>query len=168
MATPKVFWGCLVVGLVVACILGPALPAGAEELHYKFYTWSPKGERVPVGDVAGHEVGYMLREAFYVFENGEVATSKSVVTIDYVNGDGPFMQYLTITFPDQATIVIKSQGTSAGVGSQWTSEILKGTGRFEGIKGTHSAKATYLRREPGEGGGKGYGEGTLTYTLPGK
>jgi len=168
MRTSRSVWVSVGLTLIVVCVLSMALPAGAEELHYKFYTWSPKGERVPVGDVAGHEVGYMLREAFYVFENGEVATAKVVVTIDYVNGDGPFMQYVTITFPDQSTIVIKSQGTSAGVGSQWTSEILKGTGRFEGIKGTHSAKATYLRREPGEGGGKGYGEGTLTYTLPGK
>ncbi len=168
MRTSRSVWVSVGLTLIVVCVLSMALPAGAEELHYKFYTWSPKGERVPVGDVAGHEVGYMLREAFYVFENGEVATAKVVVTIDYVNGDGPFMQYVTITFPDQSTIVIKSQGTSVGVGSQWTSEILKGTGRFEGIKGTHSAKATYLRREPGEGGGKGYGEGTLTYTLPGK
>ncbi len=168
MATVKSFPTLILIALVVACVLTPTLPAAAEELHYKFYTWSPKGERVPVTDVAGHEVGYMLREAFYVFENGEVATSKSFGTIDFVNGEGPFMQYVTITFPEQSTIVVKNQGTSTAMGSQWTSEIRKGTGRFEGIKGTASSKGTYLPREPGEGAGKGYGEGTLTYTLPGK
>jgi hypothetical protein len=168
MASTKSLRVLVIMGMLLACMLSVALPSGAEELHYKFYTWSPKGERVPVGDVAGHEFGFMIREAFLVFENGQIATSKSVGTIDFVNGDGPFMQYQTITFPDQSIIVIKNQGTSVGVGSQWTSEILKGTGRFEGIKGTISAKGTYLRREPGEGGGKGYGEGTITYTLPGK
>jgi hypothetical protein len=127
MATPKFLWGLFVLGLVVACILSPALPVGAEELHYKFYTWAPKGERVPVGDVDGHVVGFMLREAFYAFDNGEVATVKAVVTTDHINGNGPFMQYVTITFPDQSTILIKSQGTtgSSGAASQWTSEILK-------------------------------------------
>ena len=70
------------------------------------------------------------------------------------------------------TNIIKSQGTVGGaaVGAYtsggWTSEIIKGTGRFEGIKGTQSAKAKYLPLEKGEFGPKGYGEGTITYTLP--
>jgi len=72
------------------------------------------------------------------------------------------------------TDIIKSQGTVGGaaVGAYtsggWTSEIIKGTGRFEGIKGTQSAKAKYLPLEKGEFGPKGYGEGTVTYTLPSK
>ena len=40
------------------------------------------------------------------------------------------------------------------------SEIIKGTGRFEGIKGTQSGKMKYLPPEKGEPGMKGYGEGT--------
>jgi hypothetical protein len=127
-----------------------------------------KGERVPVGDVEGHTVGLVMRGAFYVFENGEVATTNHVATNDYINGAGPFMQYLTIKFPDGSTITIKSQGTMGAGAGAWTSEIIKGTGRFEGIKGTQSAKAKYLPVEPGEAGPKGYGEGTITYTLPSK
>jgi hypothetical protein len=49
-----------------------------------------------------------------------------------------------------------------------TSEILKGTGRFVGIKGTQSAKIKYLPLEKGDAGPRGYGEGTITYTLPPK
>jgi hypothetical protein len=44
-------------------------------------------------------------------------------------------------------------------------EIIKGIGRFEGIKGTQSAKAKYLPIEKGEAEPKGYREGTITYTL---
>jgi hypothetical protein len=40
--------------------------------------------------------------------------------------------------------------------------------RFQGIKGTQSAKAKYLPVENGEAGAKGYGEGIITYTLPSK
>ena len=47
-------------------------------------------------------------------------------------------------------------------------EIIKGTGRFEGIKGTQSAKAKALPADKGEAGSKLYGEGTLAYTLPPK
>jgi len=170
MATPKSAWALLVVGLVVAGILGLALPVGAEELHYKFYTYVMKQQEAPVADVPGHTVSFYVRGAFYAFDTGEVATINHVATGDLINGNGPFMQYVTINFPDKSTITIKSQGTlgAAGAAGGWTSEILKGTGRFEGIKGTQSAKATYLPVEPGEVGSKGYGEGTITYTLPGK
>jgi hypothetical protein len=158
------------VGIVVisAWMLGSALPGGAEELHYKFYTWMIKSESVPVADVEGHTVALGSRGAFYVFDTGDVATMKHVYTADLIKGAGPFMQYVTITFPDGATITWKSQGTVGAGAGGWTSEILKGTGRFEGIKGTQSGSAKYLPIEPGEAGPKGYGAGTITYTLPPK
>jgi hypothetical protein len=124
---------------------------------------------VPVGDVEGHTIGYAMRGAFLVFENGEIATINHVATTDYINGVGPFMQYVTIKFPDGPTIMVKSQGTIAAAGAMvYTSEIIKGTGRFEGIKGTQSEKGSSLPLELGEAYPKRYGEGTLTYTLPSK
>ena len=139
-------------------------------MNYKFYTWVIKGENVPVGDVEGHIVALHMRGAFYVFENGEVATINHVATGDFIKGSGAFMQYVTLNFADGSTIMIKSQGTLgvAYTAGGWKSEIIKGTGRFEGIKGTQSAKAKYLPLEKGEAGPKGYGEGTITYTLPSK
>jgi hypothetical protein len=61
-------------------------------------------------------------------------------------------------------------GTAAGAlaSGGWTSEIIEGTGRFEGIKETHAGKAKYLPVEKGKAGPKGIGEGTITYTLPPK
>jgi hypothetical protein len=140
-------------------------------LNYKFYTYTIKGESVPIGDVEGHTLGLMTRGSFYVFESGEVAMVNTVVTGDLMKGSGPFMQYATLNFEDDSTIIIKSQGTVGGAaGAQatggWKSEIIKGTGRFEGIKGTQTAKAKYLPVGKGEAGPRGYGEGTITYTLP--
>jgi hypothetical protein len=154
--------------LVISVVLGSAIQAEAETLNYKFYTWAIKGENVPVADVELHSVGFFTRGAFYVFENGEVATVDIVGTGDFIKALGPFMQYVNIKFQDSSTIMIKSQGEFGGTAGQWKSEIIKGTGRFVGIKGTQSAKAKYLPPEKGEPGPKGYGEGTITYTLPSK
>jgi hypothetical protein len=160
-----VLFGILV---ILAWVLGSAIQASAETMNYKFYTWVTKAESVPVGDVEGHIMRYEVRESFYVFENGEVATSNIIATGDLIKYSGPFMQYVTIKFADDSTIIIKSQGAVGGESGGWKSEIIKGTGRFQGIKGSQSAKAKYLPPEKGEAGPKGYGEGTITYTLPSK
>ena len=174
MATKKFIYILFSILVISTWVLGPAIQAGAETMKYKFYTWAIKGDMIPVADVEGHMVGYVTRGAFYVFENGEIATINQVGTGDLVKGSGPFMQYVTIKFEDGSTITIKSQGTlggraeGSGGSGGWTSEIIKGTGRFEGIKGTQSAKAKYLPIEKGEAGPKGYGAGTITFTLPSK
>jgi hypothetical protein len=168
ISTKKSFWILLGILVIATWVLGSAIQMGAETMNYKFYTWVIKAERVPVADVEGHVVGLVKRGAFYVFENGEVATIDLVGTTDYIKGEGPFMQYVTINFQDASTIIIKAQGTMGGAAAQWASEIIKGTGRFQGIKGTHTAKAKYLPVGKEETGPSGYGEGTITYTLPPK
>ena len=172
MAIRKSLWILFGILVISAWVLGSPIQAGAETMKYKFYTWVIKRESLPVADVEGHVLGLNVRNAFLVFENGEVATSISVGWNDYIKGAGPFMQYQTLTFEDGSTIIIKSQGTvgayTAGGTGGWKSEIIKGTGRFEGIKGTQAAKAKYLPLEKGEAGPKGYGEGSITYTLSSK
>ena len=168
MVTKKSIWILFGILVISAWVLGSALEVGAETWNYKFYTWVIKSESVPVADVEGHTVYMAQRGAFYVFENGEIATIEHVSTGDFIKMAGPFMQYVTVKFLDGSTITIKSQGTFGGSAGGWQSEILKGTGRFQGIKGTQSGKAKYLPVEKGEAGAKGYGEGTITFTLPPK
>jgi hypothetical protein len=174
MAKRKSIWVLFGILVITAWVLGSAIQAGAETMNFKFYTWVIKGETIPVGDVEGHSVWFLQRGAFRVFENGEVATATAVVTGDFIKGSGPFTQYVTLTFGDGSTIIIRSQGTAgvpaagAPTAGGWKSEMIKGTGRFEGIKGTDSAKAKYLPVEKGEAGPKGYGEGTMTFALPSK
>ena len=163
----RVLFGILVIS---AWVLGSAIQAGAESLNFKFYTYTTKTEKFPVDDIEEHIVMYQLRGTFYVFENGEVATANLVATGDFIKLSGPFMNYNTIKFADGSTIIIKSQGTMGGsfTSAGFTSEIIKGTGRFAGSKGTLTAKIKYLPLEKGEAGPKGIGEGTLNYTLPSK
>jgi hypothetical protein len=175
MAARKSMWVLFGILVISAWVLGSAIQVGAETLNYKFYTYVIKQEDVPVGDVEGRNVGIRVRGAFYVFEKGEIATTNSVNTQDLVKGSGPYMGYATINFEDGSTIIMKSQGTTTGrapgrsyATGEFTSEIIKGTGRFEGIKGTERAKAKYLPLIKGDPGSRGYGEGTITYTLPTK
>jgi hypothetical protein len=168
MATKKYVWIFFGILVVSVWVLGSAIQVGAETWNYKFYTWVIKSESAPVADTEGHIVYMAQRGAFWVFENGEIATIDHVSQGDFIKGAGPFMQYVTTKFLDGSTITIKSQGTIGGSAGGWQSEILKGTGRFQGIKGTQSGKAKYLPVEKGEAGAKGYGEGTITFTLPPK
>jgi hypothetical protein len=111
-------------------------------------------------------VNLSRRKAFYVFENGEIATINRVSTAGFINGAGPFMQYATINFADGSPIIMKSQGAIGGGAGGRKSGIIKGTGRCHGIEDTQAAKAKYLTVEKGEAGSKGYGEGTIPYTPP--
>lgn len=168
----RVIFGILVIAVWV---IGASIPAQAETLNYKFYTWMVKSEPNLVGDVEGHIVSSSVRNNFWVFENGEIATTVNINLSDLIKGSGPLTQYITVKFADGSTIMMKSQGVMEGSASGDTyiavgkkSEIIKGTGRFAGIKGTQASKTKYLSLEKGELGPKGYGEGTITYTLPGK
>ncbi len=168
----RILFGILVIS---AWVLGSAIQAGAETMNYKIYTYVVKAESVPVGDVDGHNLYSMTRRSFLVFENGEVATERGVLNGDQTKESGAsFLRYTIITFSDGSTIVIKSQGTTAGPGvlrptaSKRTDEIIRGTGRFEGIKGTGTVAFKFFPVEKDEAGARGIGEGSITYTLPPK
>jgi len=174
MATKKlmaVLFGVLVIS---AWVLGSANQAGAETLNFKTYTYGIKQETIPIGDVEDHLLIFNVRGGFWVFENGEVATSNLVAQIDEIKGAASLVMYNTLTFPDRSIIIIKTQGTTGGgvpgspAAGAFRSEIIKGTGRFEGIKGTLSHKSKFIPAEKGEPSPKSYGEGTLVYTLPSK
>ena len=176
MATKKSMWVFIGILVMSVWILGSGIQAMAETMNYKFYTWVIKSESASIGDMEGHVVSFIMRGGFYVFENGEVATANQVATTDHIKGAGPFISYGTLNFADGSTIIIKNQGTMAGVSTAspslvaLTSEIIKGTGRFKGIKGTqkHGDKPRVFPLEKGEVFPKAYHEGTITYTLPTK
>ncbi len=155
-------------------LLGVLVQTGAETLNFKVYTYVVKQENIPVGDMEGHIVGSYVRGAFIVLENGEVVADYAVGTFEWLAPSVAIQEYSTWTFADGSTIVIRiSQGMIGGTTEAVTAgglkaEITKGTGRFVGIKGTQKVSVKYLPQEKWEVGQKGYGEGTLNFTLPSK
>jgi len=148
--------------------------AMAETLSYKFLIPVTQRQVVQVGDVPNHWVGIVVREGSATLETGEMAWVKGVASFDTIKGGGPFILYSTLTFQDGSTIITLLKGISEEHSASGppevrnTSEIIKGTGRFEGIKGTVSGATKSMPLEKGELGEKALGERTMNYTLPKK
>jgi len=176
MAIRRFFIGLAVASIFVIGIwlLGSVPQATAETLNYKLFNHVTKAEAVPIPDAEGHLVRLTVREGVQIFENGELAWLKAVLYVDIIKGAGPFDMYTTGTFQDGSTITTQTKGrveaTPAGVqtAAKWTGEIIHGTGRFQGIKGTVTSSSKVLPPEKGEPSGKALGEGTYVYTLPSK
>jgi hypothetical protein len=115
-----------------------------------------------------------IREGVSVFENGELAWHRTVYYYNYVKGAGPGEAYGTHTFLDGSTItghgigVIEATSVGVPAAAKWTTEIIHGTGRFQGIKGTVKTSTKLLPPEKDEPTGKAFSEGTMVYTLPSK
>ena len=144
MAIRRFFIALTVASIFVIGIglLGFVPQATAETLNFKFFNHVTRAEAVPIPDAEGHLVRLTQREGVFIFENGELAWVKAVLYNDLIKMAGFIEQYYTITFQDGSTITIHSKGrveaTPAGVqtAGKQTGEIIHGTGRFQGIKGT--------------------------------
>jgi hypothetical protein len=158
--------GILVPGFVVQ--------ATAETLSGKSFAHVTKIERFPISDVEGRSFNVVQREGVAVFDNKEWAWVKLIHTADAIKGAGAGEMYTTFTFLDGSTITTHIKGTieatpaGVSIASKWTGDIIQGTGRFQGIKGTHTVSAKLLPPEKGEPVGKVLGDNILTYTLPPK
>ena len=176
MTRRRFFIGLAIASIVViaAWLLGFAAHATAETLNFKMFNHMTKAETVPIADVGGHVISLSVREGVTVFQNREWAWSKSTTIRDLVKGAGTGDPYTTYTFLDGSTVTMHRKGkieaTPQGDPSAttWTGDIVNGTGRFQGIKGTVTFSTKIFPPETGESGGKTLSEGTLVYTLPGK
>jgi hypothetical protein len=169
--------GCICVSLVAALILLPATQAKAENMKYKVVNhlidlgWSP------VGDVKGHIIGFFSRRGLVFFENGEVGTYSNRGTFSKIKGIVTAQGYETITFEDDSTILQRFQSSSSPIEGtkhqrlcKATGEFIKGSGRFEGIKGNFSFIGKHIVPYSKEKKTLGdcYWDVTGTYTLPKK
>jgi hypothetical protein len=168
MATKKSMWVFVGILVILAWVPGSAVQAGAETMKFKVYSYATQEQSVPVGDVEGHTLNLSVRRSFCILENGEVATQIAVILGDFNKQSNAIVSYQTITFSDGSTIITKAQGSIGPSAQRGTREIIKGTGRFKGIKGTGTGAAKFLPVEKGEVGPKAIGEFILTYTLPTK
>jgi hypothetical protein len=176
MAAKKSMWALFGILAISAWVLGSAVPAGAETMKCKTSGNTVKMEVMPIPDVEGHTIVMGIRDGLAFFEDGEIATYKAFTTSDAIRGKGVLSQgYLLFTFVDGATIITsfrQAQEPDPEGKFAWffksTGEVLKGTGRFEGIKGSLSGTGKQLKPEKGDLTGKSTTDLTFTYTLPSK
>lgn len=148
--------------------------AAADTSKSKVTSYITKMEVVPVPDVPGHVWGLYERRGVAIFENGEEAAYWNCGTLDLINKIGPFQGYCILTYKDGSTIIIKNKGTlmipkgGKSPVSEGTGTYIKGTGRFEGIKGTLTFKGHYITLYSKDTKGDMITLTTGTYTVPSK
>lgn len=178
MATRKMkitIWGFIGILVIAAWVLGSVTQSGAETMKFRLSTYLVHLEVLPVPDTEGHFVATFSRKGLAFFENGEVGTFTNWGTLDLIKGKASFQYYVKITREDGSSTMAKGKGTHErgpkGLSSfKGTAEFIKGTGRFEGIKGNLSFTGRSLTPYSKEKGlwGDAYFDVTGTYTLPTK
>ena len=173
MATKKSMWVLFGILVISAWVLGSAIQAGAETMKCRTAATATKDERIPVSDEEGHVLGLQIMEGLAFFENGEIAKMRSHAIYDCIPGKGAqAIVYTIYTFEDGSTIVtrdptINGSDKSGNLSAKVTGELIKGTGRFEGIKGTVSATGKNFPASKEEAA-RTTNDFTFTYTLPTK
>ena len=162
---------CFPLGLfvIIAWFWGSVTPAVAETLQCKSETDHDVSYIEQLGDLYH---GYFTRIGVVTCDNGETAKWWSYGNFAVTLEKGGFSQgYIIFTFKDFSNIVMRyklpqrpdPQGTV-----QWfydyTAEIIKGDGRFEGIKGSVSVSGKQLLNPKKTA----IQEMNITYTLPPK
>ena len=176
MATKKSMRFLFGILMISTWVVGYSIQAGAETLKFRTAGKMVQSEGLSIPDVEGHRISLGLRDGLAFFEDGEVAIFKAFSTTDGIAGKESLSQgYLLLTFVDGSTIIASFRQTSdpdpegkLASYSKLTGEILKGTGRFEGIKGNSSGEGKQFKPEKGELSGKSTISYTLTYTPPSK
>jgi len=160
--------------LIMAWVLMPATQARAETVKIKYSTQFTKREVVPVPGEKGHIVGLYERRGVAIVEN-EVAATAICGTLDGIKKKASFQGYTQLTFKDGSTWALTHQGTLVRPPGEELGlykikgELIKGTGRFEGIKGKYSGTGRYITPfTKDETKGDNWMEITATYTLPKK
>jgi len=166
-------WVPFLILVIMSLVIGAAIQAGAETLKGKLALTVTKNETIPVNDVEGHVLGLQVQEGVSFFENGEIAKMRNHNVYDFIPGKGgQAINYNIWTFEDGSTVINRTQRTmvqdeKGNVSAKVVSEFVKGTGRFEGIKGTGSSTGKVFPPSQGEAG-RQVMEFTWTYTLPSK
>ena len=164
--------GCIGVFLIAALILVPAAKAGEKTVKFKFVAPITKVEIIRVPDMKGHVIGVLERRGIAIYENGETAAYHAMVSFDAFKEQATWSAYSELSFADGSTFICKAQGTRTGNMPRLikgTGKYIKGTGRFEGIKGelTYDGKQVTPYTKDATKGDL-VCEVTSTYTLPKK
>ena len=175
MANRRSTWVLIGFFIIAAWLLGFIIEAQAETMKCKIGRVVIEEEIMPVGDEEGHILAIRKSEGVAFFENGEIANFKAIAMDDRRTGKGKGSQMITypcFTFEDGSSIVTRNEHRSIAdpngkISTKTAGEIIKGTGRFQGIKGTYSSTGRMLPSIKGEAD-KYYIDAILTYTLPPK
>jgi hypothetical protein len=164
--------GCIGIFIIAALVMVPAAQAGEKTVKFKVVAPITKMEFILVPDMKGHVIGVQERRGVALYENGEIAAYHAMISFDAFKEQAAWSSYAESSYADGSMTIIKCQGTRTGTNPRLikgTGEYIKGTGRFEGIKGKVSLdgkQVTPYSKDATKG--DLVFDATATYTLPKK
>ena len=173
MATKKNIFVLLGLFFITTGFLGFANGVGAETLKLQVSNVVTKVEPFPAENIEGTTILSLVRDGTFVSENGELGSFRFIGTACATVGKGSsFFGSTVYIFGDGSTIVGVMTGTGwpdperkvSGI-QKASGELINGSGRFKGIKGTQTMTGKLLKTIKGEIAPKAYNEFILTYTL---
>ncbi len=174
MVTKNKFWVLVGILYITAGFLGVAKEASAETLKLVVSNVVTKGEVYPVENIEGAAIISMVRDGSFISENGELGNMKFFGATGAIAGKGgSFLGYLVFIFQDGSTIMAILPSASwwpdpdkkIGGFQKASGELLLGSGKFKGIKGTLTMTGKLLKTVKGEIASKVYNDFVLIYTL---
>ena len=168
----KKFFNFSIIAFILTITTGIFLNyANAEDVEYTVSAYLVRVEFIPIPDVEKHSIGLYERRGVAIFNNGETAAYHSRGTWDHIDENGTWQGYSTLTFKDGSTIIAKGSGNiskESGKSSTLTgkSEYIKGTGKYEGIKGNLSFSGNSITPYNDETKGDAIMNAKGSYTLP--
>jgi len=95
-----------------------------------------------INDSLNHKIGKAAGTGSALFKDGTNAEVRIFFIYDYVKGNGDFIEYYLLTFPDESTLTIQAKGRSFGSTDEsmplFTAQVIiaGGTGAYANFKGT--------------------------------
>jgi hypothetical protein len=161
-----------VFAIVIAITIGfTSTDANAEDVEYQVIDYLVRVDFIPVPDVDKHAVGTYERRGVAIYKDGQTAAYHSKGTWDFIDSNGPFTGYATLTYKDGSTAMTRYSGNMTKEPEKLPrytgkGEYIKGTGRYEGIKGTVSFTGEYITPYGKETKGDSIVINKASYTLP--
>jgi len=137
------------IGLALGiAMVGDALAGESGKVVVRDVMFAASFPSAKVPDVEGHVIYLVDAKGIHFSDKWGVASAVCCGTTEYIKGVGPITGYYVYTFPDGSTNTIKYQGEAKGVppgstgrrGGEVTWTYVRGTGKFEGIKGGGTSK----------------------------
>ena len=160
----------LLIGAIAFASFG-AMPHAAqaeETLKYRIVAHSTGLVTIAAADgIAGHIYGAAKFVGMVFMDDGRIGSVAHLANFDYVNGNGSYSAFQTLTFDDGSMLRLRNTGsgvTDAGTSifSDGKTEVIGGRGKYNGAMG--SGEFTGKRILPTADGGDVYFDGAVHLT----
>ena len=130
----------LATAVAAFAVFGAGTASADEVLSFHVVTHATSVQFQQVGDVDGHTLGLARQSGLALFPDGSVGTTYFTAINDYTNDAGTYVAYYGLTLNDGSVLWFKVAGSAKPndttiVFPEAPVSVLRGTGRFEGVKG---------------------------------